>query len=129
MQKDINTKKLFLGTLYWRISAAFLVMLALVGLAYVFITTYTSGIYFQHVNQRLNRNAATNIVTNSAPFKNGKVNDTSLAEIFHDVMVINPSLEVYLLDTSGKILSFYAPGKKIALTHISLLPVREFINK
>ena len=129
MQKDITTKKLFPGTLYWRISAAFLVMLALVGLAYVFITTYTSGIYFQHVNQRLNRNAATNIVTHSALFKNGKVDDTSLAEIFHDVMVINPSLEVYLLDTRGKILSFYAPGKKIALNHISLLPVREFINK
>ena len=129
MQKDITAKKLFPGTLYWRISAAFLVMLALVGLAYVFITTYTSGIYFQHVNQRLNRNAATNIVTHSALFKNGKVDDTSLAEIFHDVMIINPSLEVYLLDTGGKILSFYAPAKKIALNHISLLPVREFINK
>ncbi|HET9434421.1 MAG TPA: hypothetical protein VFO37_11725, partial [Chitinophagaceae bacterium] len=122
MQKDITTKKLFLGTLYLRISTAFLVMLALVGLAYVFITTSTSGIYFQHVNQRLNRNAATNIVSHSDLFKNGKVDDTSLAEIFHDVMVINPSLEVYLLDTGGKILSFYAPGKKIALRHISLPP-------
>lgn len=129
MQKDITSNKLFFGTLYWRISAAFLVMLVLVGLAYVFITTYTSGIYFQQVNQRLNRNAAPNIVAHSSLFRNGKVNETSLAEIFHDVMTINPSLEVYLLDTGGKILSFYAPEKKIALNHISLLPVQEFINK
>lgn len=128
MQKDI-TNKLFFGTLYWRISAAFLVMLVFVGLAYVCITTYTSGVYFQHVNQRLNRNAAANIVAHSVLFKNGRVDDTSMAEIFHGVMIINPSLEVYLLDTSGMILSFYAPGKKLASDKINLLPVKEFITK
>jgi len=128
MQKNIPVNKLFSGSLYWRISTAFLVMLVLVGVAYVAITIYTSGIYFQHVNQRLNRNAATNIAAHSSPFRNGKTNDTSMAEIFHDVMSVNPGLEVYLLDTNGNILSFYAPAKKIALNKVSLRPLREFIN-
>ena len=129
MKNETNTPRLFFGSLYWRISAAFLILLMFVGLAYVCITTYTSGINFQQVNQRLNRDAAANIVAHSVLFKNGKVDDTSMAEIFHGVMIINPSLEVYLLDTKGKILSFYAPAKKIAVDQVNLRPVHEFINE
>ncbi|HEY6975792.1 MAG TPA: HAMP domain-containing sensor histidine kinase [Chitinophagaceae bacterium] len=121
-------KKLF-SSLYWRISAAFLIILGLVGLAYVYITARSSGIYFQEVNQRLNRNTASDIAAHSAPFKNGRVNDTAMAEMFHNIMVINPGLEVYLLDTSGKILSYYAPAKKIVLGYINLFPVYKFIEK
>jgi signal transduction histidine kinase len=123
------TDKKFFSSLYWRISAAFLVILALVGLSYVYITAHSSIIYFQQVNQRLNRNTAGNIAAHSAPFKNGTVNDTAIAEMFHNIMVINPGLEVYLLDTSGKILSYYDPTRKIALDHINLFPVHEFIKK
>lgn len=129
MGKDLIKSKKVFSSLYWRISATFLVLLTLVGLAYVYITARFSGIYFQQVNQRLNRNAASDIVSHSAPFKNGKVNDTALAELFHNIMVINPSLEVYLLDTNGNILSYYAPVKKIVLNRVNLSPVRRFIEK
>lgn len=129
MQKDIPINKRFFGSLYWRISATFLVLLALVGLAYVYITANSSGLYFQQVNQRLNRNTASDIVSHSALFRDGRVNDTATAELFHNIMAINPSLEVYLLDTSGKILSFYAPVKKIVLNRIGLAPIHEFIEE
>jgi signal transduction histidine kinase len=129
MQKEITTDKKTFNSLYWRISAAFLIMLSLIGLAYVYITAHSSGIYFQQVNQRLNHNAASDIAAHSSPFKNGKVNDTAMAEMFHNIMVINPSLEVYLLDTNGTILSYYAPEKKIVLNRINLSPLHEFIKK
>jgi len=128
MQRETIKHKKFFSTLYWRISATFLVLLTLVGLAYVYITAQLSGMYFQQVNQRLNRNAASDIASHSTPFKNGRVNDTATAELFHNVMAINPSLEVYLLDTSGNILSFYAPVKKIVLNRINLLPVHRFME-
>ena len=124
----VTGKKIF-NSLYWRISAAFLVILAFVGLAYVYITAHSSIIYFQQVNQRLNRNTASNIAAHCAPFKNGKVNDTVVEELFHNIMVINPGLEVYLLNTNGKILSYYAPQKKIVLDHIDLLPIHKFIQQ
>src|SRR5678809_699433 len=102
--KNMVTDKKIFHSLYWRISAAFVVILAFVGLAYVYITAHSSIIYFQEVNQRLNRNAAGNIAAHCAPFKNGTLNDTAVKEMFHNIMVINPGLEVYLLDTTGKIL-------------------------
>jgi signal transduction histidine kinase len=129
MQKRITTDKKIFSSLYWRISFAFLIMLSLIGLAYVYITVHSSGIYFQRVNQRLNRNAASDIASHSAPFRNGRMNDTAMAEMFHNIMVINPSLEVYLLDTNGTILSYYAPEKKIVLNRINIVPLREFIRK
>jgi hypothetical protein len=124
----ITSKKIF-GTLYWRISAIFLVSLGLVGLAYVYITANLSVMYFQQVNQRLNRNAASDIASHAAPFKSGMIDDSVMAELFRNIMAINPSLEVYLLDAGGNILSYYAPDKKIVLHRIDLLPVHAFIEK
>jgi signal transduction histidine kinase len=123
------TNKRFFRTLYWRISAAFLILLALIGLSYIYITARLSNTYFQQINQRLNRNAASDIVSHSTSFKNGKVDESGIAELFHNIMAINPSLEVYLLAPDGTILSYYAPAKKIVLNRISLFPVRQFIKK
>jgi signal transduction histidine kinase len=43
-------------------------------------------------------------------------------------MVINPSIEVYLLDTDGKILTYFAPDKEVKLDRIPLEHVQEFLE-
>jgi signal transduction histidine kinase len=116
------------NNLFWRISAIFFVLLVFVGLSFVYITLHYSGLYFQEVNQRLNKNTAADIAAHSTPFTNGKVNELSMEQMFDHVMSINPSLEVYLLDNDGNILSYYAPQKKIVLTKIDLAPVKKFLS-
>ena len=120
-------KKIF-NSLYWKISAVFFLLLAIVGLTYIYITIDTSSRYLDEVNQRLNHNTAKNIVENSTNFYNGKVIQPALEEMFHHVMAINPSLEVYLLDTTGKIIAWFPPEKKIVLPSVKLEPVLLFIN-
>ena len=121
-------KKNLFKSLYWRISAVFLIILAFTGFAYVYITLHYSGMYLQETNQRLNRNVAKSIVENSAPFYNGEVIKPALEEMFHHVRAINPSLEVYLVDPKGKIIAWYPPEKKIVLQTIDMAPVLKFIN-
>ena len=116
------------GSLYWRISAVFFLLLVLVGLAYVYSTIHYSGMYLDEVNQRLNRNTAKNIVENSTPFYNGEVIKPALDEMFHHVKAINPSLEVYLVDPKGNIIAWYPPEKRIVLQTIDLNPVLNFIK-
>ncbi len=116
------------NSLYWRISAVFFVLLAIVGLSYVYITMRSSEKYFDEVNQQLNRNTAKNIVENSKPFYDGKVIKPALDEMFHHVMAINPALEVYLIDTTGKIIAWYPPEKKIIAESVNLVPVLKFID-
>ncbi len=66
----------------------------------------------------MNAEVAPHIAAENQCFINGKANDEALKEVFHDVMVINPSIEVYLLDTEGKILTYFAPNKEIILEYV-----------
>ncbi len=116
------------GSLYWRISLVFFLLLVFVGLSYVYTTMQYSEEYADQVNQRLNRHTAQSIVKNSTPFYDGKVIKPALEELFHNVMVINPGLEVYLVDTVGKIIAWYPPEKQIELQTIDLNPLLHFIK-
>lgn len=117
-----------LNNLFWRISFIFLFIITIIGLTYVYITVHYSRIYFQHVNQMLNHSVAANIISYSKPFNINKVNQPVLEEVFKTVMALNPGLEVYLLDSTGNILSFSAPKKKIILSKVDLKPVKEFLR-
>lgn len=43
-------------------------------------------------------------------------------------MVTNPSVEVYLLDTAGIILTHQAPAGKVKFKQVSLRPIQQFIQ-
>ena len=122
-------KNRWFGSLFWRISAVFFVLLVLIGLAYVYGTIYYSEMYVDQVNQRLNRHTAKNIVEHSKPFYDGQVIKPALEEMFDHVMAINPSLEVYLVDTTGGIIAWYPPEKEILQKKIDMQPVYQFIQK
>ncbi|MCF8368698.1 MAG: HAMP domain-containing histidine kinase [Bacteroidales bacterium] len=115
-------------SLYWRISASFLLLLLLLGLAYILITAFAANRYFKETTQRLNSHVAESMLLEVNPFVDGKVNKEALGKIMHSMMAVNPSLEVYLIDPNGEILSFVVLDKKVKLNAIDLEPVKEFIN-
>jgi signal transduction histidine kinase len=43
------------------------------------------------------------------------------------LMIINPSIEVYLLDTQGKILAYSAPQGKVKRQYVNIEPVKQFL--
>lgn len=51
-----------------------------------------------------------------------------LNRLFQRVMVINPSIEVYLLDTGGAIVAYNAPPSSLAREQVSLIPIGEFLS-
>ena len=118
----------FFSSLYWKIGITFLAVLILLSAVYLYIAMFTAEMYFQEANQRLNAEIAPHIASENRAFIDGKANEQILKNVFHDVMIINPSIEVYLLDTEGKILTFYAPDKKIKVERIPLEHVKEFIK-
>ncbi len=121
-------KKIF-NSLYWRLAATFLLLLAIIGCAYVFITVDTVKMYFQEKNQRLHADLAKHVVTEVKPtYINGNVDEASMDMIMHSMMAINPSIEVYLLNTDGEILNYVAPYKKVKLEKVQMAPVLRFID-
>jgi signal transduction histidine kinase len=119
----------FFNRLYWKIAVIFMVLLTVLAAIYVYLTAYSAQRYFEATHQRLNREVAAHIVKFMVPFRNGKVNQKEAERIFFNVMVTNPSVEVYLLDTAGIILTYKAPAEKVKLKRVSLQPIRQFIQE
>ena len=117
----------YLSKLYWKISVVFLVVIVALGGTYAIITANAVWSHFRESNQRLNVDVAAHIAKFTQPFINGSVNEAAMEELFHNVMVLHPSVEVYLLDTYGKILAYSAPDSVIKADQVSLAPLKAFI--
>ena len=118
----------FFSSLYWKITVVFLFALIIISIVYIYIAAFTAEMYYQEASQRLNEEVAKHIAEENQFFVNGKTNEEALKKIFHEIMVINPSIEVYLLDTEGKILSYFAPHKEVKLDRVPLEPIEEFLK-
>jgi signal transduction histidine kinase len=122
-------KRNIFGSLYWQISIAFIIVLVVFATITLYISVQSARSYATEVNQKLNRNLAKNTVDVVKPFLDkGKINQEAIEDIVHSMMVINPSVEVYLLDTKGKILSYVAPEKVVKLKSVSLDPIFRFLQ-
>ena len=128
MQGHKHKKISFFSSLYWKIAAVFLFALIIISLVYLYIAAFTAEMYFQEASQRLNAEVAQHIADDYQFFVDGETNQNALENIFHDIMVINPSIEVYLLDNDGKILSYFAPNKEVKLKSVPLGPINEFLK-
>jgi signal transduction histidine kinase len=116
--------------LYMRISALFIVILFVFAAITLYISVQAANHYSQEVNQNMNHDLAAHVADMMKPFiRNGVLNEEGLQDLVHSLMVINPSIEVYLLDTKGKILSYVAPEKVVKLEQVSLEPIQGFLNK
>ncbi|MFZ2322327.1 MAG: ATP-binding protein [Ignavibacteriaceae bacterium] len=118
----------FFNSLFWEISAVFLFILLIISVIYIYIFVDTADMYFQETRQKLDTKIATHITSDNKFFSGDSINIVALKNVFHDVMVINPSIEVYLLDKSGTILAFDAPINSVKIKKVPLEPIKEFIS-
>ncbi len=115
------------SSLYWRISAVFLLILIVLSAIFIYISVDSATEYSQEVNQKLNGDIAAHIEKEVGPFLDGEISEDKVNDIMHAMMAINPSIEVYLLDTKGTILTYVAPYKKVKLKSVNLTPIQSFI--
>lgn len=120
-----------LKTLHGKLSLVLLGLLCLTGLVYLVLTLFTTRLYVQEVSQKVNRRLAADLTAHLAargllrhdPTKQGRVR----AEI-KDLMAINPSVEVYLLDVQGEIQTYSVAPETVKRRWVSLAPVRLFLS-
>ncbi len=114
-------------SLFWRLSLFFLATLLVFSSVYIYITYTASQEYVEETSQKLNRNLAQWVADHTAPLIQGEINKEELDHLFHSTMVINPSVEIYLLNNEGDILSYFAPAGKVKLDKVGLEPINAFI--
>lgn len=114
-------------TLYGKLIAALLVLLGAISLFYVALTVVTTRLHIEEINQSLNRSLAANIVASKTLVRGREIDAAVLDDLFHTLMVINPAIEVYLLDPAGRIVAYSAPPEKVKRRRVSLQPVEVFL--
>ena len=114
-------------TLYGKLSVALVAIVLAIAALYAVLTLFTTRHHLQVTEQRLNRDLARDLVADRNLVEEGRINDSALKEMFHDYMTINPSIEIYLIDLEGYILSFSADPGIVKRKRISLEPVHAFL--
>ena len=98
-----------------------------------FVLTLGAGVWFfdrymLETTQRMSREIAPHIVDDLELFRDGAVNKSQLKELAHDAMVINPNIEVYVLDPDGAVLGHALPEETVAPGTVAIDPVQQFLS-
>jgi signal transduction histidine kinase len=115
-------------SLYTKLAIVLTLLFAVVALLFVLLLTRTTEHYQQEVAQKLNAALAENMVAEHLFFRDGEIDHAALEQLFHALMVINPRVELYLLDPAGRILAFSAPPGKVQREAVDLAPVQRFLS-
>ena len=117
-------------TVHGKLSLALLALLLLVGAFYAGLTIYTTRTYIREVNQHLNRALASqladHLIRKNLLRDDARAAPAMRAEIKQS-MVLNPDIEIYILDPKGRILDFSTAPGAVRLKRVSLDPVRRFL--
>ena len=114
--------------LFWKIATVFTALLIILGTVFVFIASKLSKSYYTMAHQQLYGNIASHLATFTHPLKNGKPDTSVTHDIIHSIMVANPSVEVYLLDTTGKITDYVVPDKSVKKHQVSIPKIKQWLS-
>lgn len=103
-------------------------LLAVAAIMLAFWITRIAGQYQAEVAQRLNAGIAMYVTQELALIDSEGVNQAALKELAHRVMTVNPSAEVYLLDTQGSIVATLVPNERLQRHRVDLAPIRTFLS-
>jgi signal transduction histidine kinase len=121
-------KGTFFYSFYGRISLVFLLLLLLLGFIQVVISVNSSMNFVRESEQKLNRNLARDLAKEFEPFTQDSLDAHGLEHKIHELMVMNPRVEFYVLDSDGTILGFFAePRKKVKKESVDLGPILRFL--
>jgi len=117
-----------LNTLYNKLAVALFLLICLLGLLYMYTVRYSTEMYQQEAQQKLNISLAEHIVKDAPELGQNKLDKAALKNLFHQLMIFNPSIEVYLIDSEGHIRAYDAPDEKIKRRQIALQPIYQFLS-
>ncbi len=116
-------------TLYTRMAVTLAFVLALVGFIYVVFMVTTVQQNRQYTEQTLNKDLAKRLVAERNLVSENALDESALKSMFQAYMDVNPSIEIYLIDLQGKILSYSADPAKVKRQFVSLKPIHIFLKE
>jgi signal transduction histidine kinase len=115
-------------SLHTQLTLMLVALFLVIGVALVMLTRYSADRYHQELTQQLNAPIARYIADEAPLIRAGHVNMPAMRNIARQAMVINPTVEVYLLDTQGRILGHNLGSDALQITQVPLPPIRGYLS-
>lgn len=114
-------------SLYWKVSAVLLLLL--LGLAVIQRTVWDSASmgFMAETDQKLNQTLAEDLAKRFAPFLTDSLDYAAIEHEFHELMVMNPRVEIYLVARNGDLLAYFADPSKIKRMSVDLDPIEAYL--
>ncbi|OVZ55102.1 two-component sensor histidine kinase [Pigmentiphaga sp. NML080357] len=114
-------------TLTQRLSAVFAVLLLACSGISLLVQIHASARHEQEVVQQLSNGLASHIAATAQLMDASGWRPDAVHDLFDKLMAVNPSVEVYLLDTGGRIVGHAAPPGRLKRDRVDLEPVRRLV--
>jgi HAMP domain-containing protein len=115
-------------TLTQRLSIVFSVLLLACCGASAWLQIRASDLHEKEVIQNLSRGFARNIALDAALTDSNGLRPDAVRNLFGQLMGVNPSVEVYLLDNTGRIKGYDAPAGHLRRDRVDLEPIRRLLD-
>lgn len=115
-------------TLTQRLSLVFAVLLLACCGTSAWLQVRSSQMHELEVVQGLSRDLAQHIAHDTVLMDSNGLMPGAVRELFSQLMLVNPSVEVYLLDTEGRIVGNAAPEGRLRRQTVDLAPIQRLLN-
>nr|MBX2880828.1 hypothetical protein [Granulosicoccus sp.] len=116
-------------SLYARLTLIFLVVLLLAGSIILWVAHRNNYHHFLEFTQRQNGPIAMYMAQHANLSISNELDEQALATLAPHVMMINPSVEVYLLHADGRIANHSLPPGDLKRNQIDLQPILQFLEE
>ena len=115
-------------TLTQRLSLVFAVLLLVCYGTSAWMQVRSNHMHELEVVQGLSRDLAQHIAHDTVLMDRNGPMPNAVRELFSQLMLVNPSVEVYLLDTGGRIVGSAAPEGRIRREQVDLAPIQRLLK-
>jgi signal transduction histidine kinase len=115
-------------TLTQRLSLVFAVLLLVCCGTSAWLQVRSNQMHEQEVVQGLSRDLAQHIAHDTVLMDSKGLMPNAVRDLFSQLMLVNPSVEVYLLDVEGKIVGSAAPEGRIHRERVDLAPIQRLLK-
>ena len=111
-----------------RLAVVFAVLLMVCSGTSAWLQLRSNRMHEQEVVQRLSRDLAESIARDTRLTDADGLMPDAVRHLFSHLMIVNPSVEVYLLGPDGRIAGHAAPRDRLRRDHVDLEPVHRFLS-
>lgn len=116
-------------TLTGRLTCVFTLLLVLFAAGLLGLQRYSNERYTRAVVQELSAGLAAHITSSYPLLSSQGLNQRTVRALFESLMAVNPSVEVYLLDKTGRIIGDAAPRGHIRRSQVDIEPITQFLTR